>query len=134
MTMRAQPVASHFVDGAYVEDTAGAVIDVIYPATGEVIARVHEATPAVIERALAAAKRAQVEWAARKPVERARVLQRAAAIIRERNRELSVLETLDTGKPLQETLVADAASGGGRAGILRGAGPDRDGRDDPAGP
>ena len=109
--MRAQPVASHFVDGAYVEDTAGAVIDVIYPATGEVIARVHEATPAVIERALAAAKRAQVEWAARKPVERARVLQRAAAIIRERNRELSVLETLDTGKPLQETLVADAASG-----------------------
>ena len=31
MTMRAQPVASHFVDGAYVEDTAGAVIDVIYP-------------------------------------------------------------------------------------------------------
>ena len=31
--------------------------------------------------------------------------------IRERNHELSVLETLDTGKPLQETLVADAASG-----------------------
>jgi betaine-aldehyde dehydrogenase len=111
MTMRAQPTASHFIDGAYVEDTAGAVIDVIYPATGEVIARVREATPAVIEAALAAAKRAQVEWAARKPVERARVLQRAAAIIRERNRDLSVLETLDTGKPLQETLVADAASG-----------------------
>jgi betaine-aldehyde dehydrogenase len=111
MKMRAQPTASHFVDGAYVEDTAGAVIDVIYPATGEVIARVHEATPAVIERALAAAKRGQVEWAARKPVERARVLQRAAAIIRDRNRDLSVLETLDTGKPLQETLVADAASG-----------------------
>jgi betaine-aldehyde dehydrogenase len=111
MTMRAQPVASHFVDGAYVEDAAGVVIDVIYPATGEVIARLHEATPAVIERALSAAKRAQTEWAARKPVERARILQRAAAIIRERNRELSVLETLDTGKPLQETLVADAASG-----------------------
>jgi betaine-aldehyde dehydrogenase len=111
MTMRAQPTASHFVDGAYVEDTAGAVIDVIYPATGEVIAQVHEATPAVIEAALAAATRAQSDWAARKPVERARVLQRAAAIIRERNRDLSVLETLDTGKPLQETLVADAASG-----------------------
>ena len=36
---------------------------------------------------------------------------RAAELIRERNRELSVLESLDTGKPLQETLVADAASG-----------------------
>lgn len=109
--MRAQPVASHFVDGAHLEDRAGAVIDVIYPATGEVIARVHEATDAVIEAALAAAARAQKDWAARKPIERARVLQRAAAIIRERNRALSMLETLDTGKPLQETLVADATSG-----------------------
>ena len=43
-------------------------------------------------------------------VERGRVLKRAAAIMRERNRELSELETLDTGKPLQETLVVDATS------------------------
>ncbi|UWQ19864.1 betaine-aldehyde dehydrogenase [Jannaschia sp. M317] len=107
----AQPVASHFVDGAYVEDTAGAPIEVIYPATGEVIATVHEATEAVIEQALASAARAQVAWAATDPAERGRVLKRAAGMIRARNRELSVLETLDTGKPLQETLVADAASG-----------------------
>ena len=80
--MKAQPTASHFVNGAYVEDTAGPVIEVIYPATGEVIARVHEATDAVIEAALAGAVRAQRDWAALKPVERARVLQRAAAIIR----------------------------------------------------
>ena len=39
------------------------------------------------------------------------MLHRAAEAIRERNHELSVLESLDTGKPLQETLVADAASG-----------------------
>ena len=109
--MRAQPIASHFIDGDYVEDTAGAVIDCLYPATGELVARLHEATPALIERALASAARAQVGWAALRPVERGRVLHRAAAIIRARNRELSVLETLDTGKPLQETLVADAASG-----------------------
>ena len=48
MTLIAQPKASHFVDGAYLEDRTGAPIDVIFPATGEVIARVHEATPAVI--------------------------------------------------------------------------------------
>lgn len=109
--MRAQPKASHFINGEYVEDTAGRVIECIYPATGEVVARLHAATPAVVERALAAAKAAQADWAARKPVERGRILQRAAAIMRERNRALSVLETLDTGKPLQETLVADATSG-----------------------
>lgn len=109
--MIAQPQASHFIDGQYVEDTAGAVIDVIFPATGEVIAQVHEATPAIIERALAAAQRAQREWARVKPVERARILRRAADIIRERNQALSELETLDTGKPIQETMVADATSG-----------------------
>jgi betaine-aldehyde dehydrogenase len=109
--MRAQPEASHFVDGAYVEDPAGAAFEVIYPATGEVIARLHEATPAIIERALASARRAQADWARVKPVERGRILRRAAEALREQNRELSVLETLDTGKPLQETLVADAASG-----------------------
>ncbi len=109
--MKAQPTASHFVDGAYLEDKSGAAIDVVYPATGEVIARVHEATPAVIDRALASAARAQKDWAARPPVERARILRRAADMMRERNRELSELETLDTGKPLQETLVADATSG-----------------------
>jgi betaine-aldehyde dehydrogenase len=109
--MIAQPKASHFVNGTYVEDTAGAPIEVIYPATGEVIAVVHEATPAVIEAALASARAAQAAWAVTRPVERARILRRAADIIRDRNPELARLETLDTGKPIQETLVADWPSG-----------------------
>ena len=121
------PAASHFVDGAPLEDEAGAPIPVLYPATGEEIARVRAATPAVVEAALAAAARAQPLWAATDPAERGRVLLRAAELMRDRNRELSELETLDTGKPLQETLVADAASGadalayfGGLAADLRG--------------
>jgi betaine-aldehyde dehydrogenase len=125
--MRAQPKASHFVDGDYVEDTAGRVIEAIYPASGELVAKLHGATPDIVERAVAAAKRSQKDWAASAPVERGRVLRRAADIMRERNRELSELETLDTGKPLQETLVADATSGadaleyfGGLAGTLAG--------------
>ncbi len=109
--MKAQPVASHFVDGAYIEDTSGAVIEVIYPATGEVIAVVHEATPKIIEAALASAARAQKDWATLRPVERGRILRRAADLIRERNPDLARLETLDTGKPIQETLVADWPSG-----------------------
>jgi betaine-aldehyde dehydrogenase len=109
--MIAQPKASHFVDGVYVEDAAGAVIDVIYPATGAVIARVHEATPAVVEAALASAQRAQKDWAAMKPVDRARILRRAADMIRDQGEDLAQLETLDTGKPIQETRVADWPSG-----------------------
>jgi betaine-aldehyde dehydrogenase len=109
--MKAQPQASHFIDGEYVEDTAGTVIESIYPATGEVIARLHAATPDIIEKAIASAKRAQKEWASWSPAARGRVLKKAAEIMRERNRELSELETLDTGKPIQETIVADPTSG-----------------------
>ena len=125
--MTPQPNASHFIDGEYVEDRDGPPIDVIYPYTGEVIATVHAATPAIVDRALAAAKRAQKDWAAMTGTERGRILRRAADIMRERNRDLSVIETYDTGKPLQETLVADATSGadaleymGGLAGSLTG--------------
>ncbi|MGB3277777.1 MAG: betaine-aldehyde dehydrogenase [Pseudorhodobacter sp.] len=109
--MIAQPNASHFVDGEWMEDSNGAVIDVINPATGAVIAQVHEATKAVMDAALASASRAQGDWAARKPVERGRILRRAAELIREHGDSLARLETLDTGKPLQETLVADWPSG-----------------------
>ena len=109
--MRAQPKASHFIDGRFVEDDSGTPFESIHPATGEVMARLHAATPAILDRALAAATAAQADWAARAPVERGRILHRTAELMRARNRDLSVLETLDTGKPLQETLVADAASG-----------------------
>ena len=109
--MKFQPKASHFIDGEYVEDTAGAPIDVVYPATGEIIARLHSATPAIVDRALAAAKDAQKAWEAMTGTERGRVLRRAADIMRDRNHELSVIETHDTGKPIQETTVADATSG-----------------------
>ena len=122
-----KPTASHFINGAYVEDTAGRAINVAYPATGEVIARVHGATPAILEAALATAKAAQPAWAALTGTERGRILRRASDMIREQNRSLSELETYDTGKPLQETLVADATSAadaleyfGGLAGSLTG--------------
>ena len=109
--MDAQPTASHFVNGAYLEDRDGPRIPVIFPATGEEIAVVHGATPAVVEAALAAAEAAKGAWAALSPGERGRVLRRAADIIRDRNEALSQLETLDTGKPIQETRIADATSG-----------------------
>ena len=122
-----QPTASHFIGGRYVEDKSGSLFDVIYPASGAVIAQIHAGTDQIIEQALGAAQAAQQDWAARSGTERGRVLRRAADLIRARNRELSVLETHDTGKPLSETLYADATSGadaleyfGGLAGNVTG--------------
>ncbi|SEW24417.1 betaine aldehyde dehydrogenase [Cognatiyoonia koreensis] len=125
--MQTQPKASHFIDGEYVEDTAGTPIDVIYPYTGKIIASLHAATPPIITQALASAERAQRDWGAMTGTQRGRVLRRAADIMRARNHDLSVLETFDTGKPYQETSVADATSGadaleyfGGLAGAMTG--------------
>ncbi|MDG1471888.1 betaine-aldehyde dehydrogenase [Pseudosulfitobacter sp. SM2401] len=127
MTYPTQPTASHFINGQYVEDTAGTPFDVIYPATGAKIATIHSATPAIIDQALAAAKAAQPAWAAMTGTERGRIMRRASEIMRERNHDLSVLETFDTGKPYQETSVVDATSGadaleyfGGMAATLTG--------------
>jgi len=108
--MKAQPKASHYINGRYVDDEQGAPLEVIYPATGETIAKLHSATPNIVELAVEAARAAQPAWAKLKPVERGRILRRAADLLRAKNEELSRLETLDTGKALQETRVADAAS------------------------
>ena len=109
--MRAQPPASQWIAGAPFDDAAGQPLLVRYPATGETIARLHLATPAVVDAAIEAARAGLAEWSATPAARRARVLHRAADLIRARNRELAELETLDTGKPLSETLVADWASG-----------------------
>lgn len=54
-----QPQASHYVNGAYRDDPGGQEIPVIYPATGEVVARLHAATPAIVDAALDAARASQ---------------------------------------------------------------------------
>jgi betaine-aldehyde dehydrogenase len=109
--MNAQPPASHWIAGAPYEDAAGRPLEVRYPATGEVIARINEATFASIEAAVAAAAEGFAVWRATAPAARARVLRRAADLIRADARALAELETLDTGKPISETEVADWPSG-----------------------
>ncbi|MEO1265384.1 MAG: betaine-aldehyde dehydrogenase [Pseudomonadota bacterium] len=127
MAYDTQPKASHYVGGADIESPDGDAIPVVFPATGETIATVKAASRDVVDRAVAAARAAQPAWARMTGRDRGRILIRAATLMRERNAELSLLETMDTGKPLQETRVADATSGadafeyfGGLAGSLTG--------------
>jgi betaine-aldehyde dehydrogenase len=83
----------------------------INPATGERLGDVPVAGPGEIEAAVRAAREAQPGWAALAGSERARILRRAAELLRARNDELATLETRDTGKPIQETRVVDVISG-----------------------
>ena len=106
-----QPAGSHFVGGKLREGVGAEVIESIYPASAQVVARLHAATDAEVDEAVGVARAAQATWAATPASARGRVLRRAADLIRERNQDLSEIETIDTGKPISETLVADAASG-----------------------
>ncbi|WP_018000247.1 betaine-aldehyde dehydrogenase [Paracoccus sp. N5] len=128
----AQPAASLYINGVPVEGE-GAALPVHYPYTGAVIADLREASVAQVAQATAAAAAAQPAWAALRPVERARVLMRAAQIIRERGEELARLETLDTGKPIQETRVADWPSGADALEYFAGLAPTVTGQSIPLG-
>ncbi len=75
---------------------------VINPATGEKLADLPLATPADLDRAVAAAVGGFAVWRATSPYDRARVMRRAADILRGRVDEIAVQMTLEQGKPLFE--------------------------------
>ena len=90
---------------------AGGPFKVINPANGAVLAELSADGAAQIDAAVLRAQAAQRKWAALSGAERGRVLHRAARMLRERNEELAVLETRNTGKPIQETRAVDVLSG-----------------------
>jgi betaine-aldehyde dehydrogenase len=97
------------------------------PATGEVLATLDIADDQAVDAAVERAVSAQKEFAKLTGTERGRILKKAASILRERNQELALLESQDTGKPISETSVVDILSGadcleyfGGLAASLAG--------------
>jgi len=76
----------------------------INPATEEVLTHVGEASAADVDRAVRAARTAYEKyWRRCTPASRAKYLYRIARAITERSRELAVLESMDTGKPIKES-------------------------------
>ena len=98
-----------FIDGEYVDAIEGGKFDTINPATGEVITAMAEGTSADVDRAVASSLRAfrSGSWARMAPRERMEVLYRLAELIDEHSEELSVLETLDMGKPITDVTTLD---------------------------
>src|SRR5690348_11087380 len=91
----------HFINGAFTKPRD--MFDVFNPATGERIARVTQGSPVDIDAAVAAARKAQVKWAAVSPFERSKHLYALARHLQKRERFLAVLETIDNGKPIRES-------------------------------
>ena len=90
----------NFVGGDWVESAGGDTMEVLNPATGEVIAEVASSTAEDADRAVEAAKNALPEWLETTPGERADMLFKLADLIEENAEELAALESKNVGKPL----------------------------------
>jgi succinate-semialdehyde dehydrogenase/glutarate-semialdehyde dehydrogenase len=101
-----------YIDGAWVGADSGKTQPVTNPATGEVIAQVPVMGAAETRRAIAAAKMAMKEWAARTAADRSRVLRKLFNLMMENQDALAELLTREQGKPLREAKgeIAYAAS------------------------
>ncbi|ODA80914.1 hypothetical protein RJ55_03874 [Drechmeria coniospora] len=83
----------------------------IDPTTAKPLATIYSTTPAQLEEAISSAQAAFPAWSRTPPPQRAKILLKAAALLRERNDELALTETLDTGKAWSETSTVDIATG-----------------------
>jgi 1-pyrroline dehydrogenase len=90
----------NFVGGEWMDSTGGDTMEVLNPATGEVIAEVARSTKEDADNAVAEAKKALPEWLESTPGERAELLFRLADIIEENAEELAAIESRNVGKPL----------------------------------
>jgi aminomuconate-semialdehyde/2-hydroxymuconate-6-semialdehyde dehydrogenase len=99
----------HFIAGEYVPSSGGKTFDSINPATGEVLARVALGTADDIDRAVKSAHEAfeNGPWPRMSLKERCDILHKIANLILERRALLAKAETLDTGKPISESMDGD---------------------------
>ena len=103
------PNGHAFIDGRYVAAASGATFDCLSPIDGRSLAQVASTDAADVDLAVAAARRAFESgvWVRQSPRERKRVLLRFAELILEHGEELALLETLDMGKPIADSLAVD---------------------------
>lgn len=96
------PNTQLFIDGAWTDAASGKTIDVINPATEEVIGTVAHAEKPDLDRALAATAKGFATWSVTPAFERSKLLRRAADLLRQRADEIAAVMTMEQGKPLAQ--------------------------------
>src|ERR1700735_5257131 len=97
------------IDGKWVDGAK--TFDTINPATGEVLTQIAEASPADVDRAVEAARRAFEDrngaWRKMSASERGKLIWKLADLVEKNIDEIAELETLDNGKPIFESRYVD---------------------------
>ncbi|GLT17005.1 NAD/NADP-dependent betaine aldehyde dehydrogenase [Vibrio zhanjiangensis] len=104
-------IKSQYIGGCACHATSGETFTTYNPANGEPLAEIGQTSVDDLDLAITSAKKGFQIWSAMTPVERSRVLLKAVEILRQRNDQLAALEVADTGKPLQEAIEVDIATG-----------------------
>lgn len=100
-----------YYDGKAQQSTSGKTFQTIDPSNASVLADVQTSSSQDIESAIKSARQAFPQWSKTSPASRARILLKAALLLRERNDEIAKIETQDTGKPFTETSTVDVVTG-----------------------
>ena len=107
-----RPEGRAVIDGQLRAALSGRTFDAASPIDGRIIGQVARCETADVDVAVAAARRTfeQGAWRHLEPPERKRVLLRFADLVRNDLEQLALLETLDVGKPIQDSLGVDVPS------------------------
>lgn len=102
------PPRTAFIDGGY-RKRSGAILPSLNPATGETIAEIAACNAGDVDFAVGKAREAfdQGRWATLHPSERKDILIRLCKLMTRNRRELAVMETLDSGKPIRDCETID---------------------------
>ncbi|MEP7313835.1 MAG: NAD-dependent succinate-semialdehyde dehydrogenase [Pseudomonadota bacterium] len=99
------PELALLIDGEWLKGDGRRTQAVVNPATEAVLGQLPLATAADLDRALAAAERSYPVWRAMAPLQRGKILHRAADLLRERGESIARIATMEEGKTLAETRV-----------------------------
>ena len=104
-----------WIDGKWCKAISGSTYPVSNPATGEVLAQMAACQSEDVDLAVVAARRVFEEglWSLQSPSARKEVLKNLAGLIRENLEELALLETLNTGKPISDSMNVDIPGSAG---------------------
>jgi succinate-semialdehyde dehydrogenase/glutarate-semialdehyde dehydrogenase len=104
------PSVQLFIDGQWRDSRSGKTIDVINPATEEVVGTVAHADKADLDLAITAAEKGFRIWRKLPPLDRSRIMRNAADLLRQRIEAVAALMTCEQGKPLAESRTEILAS------------------------
>jgi len=102
-----RPKYDNFIGGDWVAPVDGRYFDNISPVTGKPVCQIARSQAADIELALDAAHKVKDAWGRTSPAERATLLNKIADRMQENLVLLATVETIDNGKPIRETRMAD---------------------------